>query len=184
MKIDSIVKEFVESYDREVMEHIEKLSNDYALGISKFKFDIFNINESFNKMKLYLDGYKSYKVENVENEEAISNEEIMEAANRFIADPSLFEESKIPYSEIPNFIKGYIEGFESLKDKMEEVKTELVENCIDQESIGQVNDIVESFTEVVCEKFEPIMEKIVRASGYTTKKNLQNIKPSDKKVIL
>ena len=64
MKIDSVVKNFVESYDEEVMRYLENISSDFALKVSESKIGSIELDESFNQIRKYIEGYSAYKVEN------------------------------------------------------------------------------------------------------------------------
>lgn len=171
MKIDSAIKDFSEKYDRNAIESIDNISKDYALNISESTIKVFNLTESFNMFSQYLKGYASYKVENLSNPEASSQEVIKESVKKFI-DTKLFKEADIRYSELPSFITGYIAGIDALCETVDDVKRIMTDGNVAAEDIGDINEFADMFMDKLHESFDPAMEKILWASGYNSKKKL------------
>ena len=179
MKIDSAIKEFSEKYDRDAIESIDNISKDYALSISESTIKVFNISESFDIFTQYIKGYSLYKVENVNNPEASSQDEIKESVEKFI-NTRIFKETSIKYPELPSFVIGYINGVNSLCEAVDAIKRDMTDGNIDPEHIGDINEFVDMFMTKLHESFDPAMDRILWASGYNSRKQLfeKNPKPA------
>jgi len=95
MKIDSAIKTFYEKYNREAIQSIDNISNDYGLNISDSIIKAFNINESFDKFKTYLEGYTSYKINN--KDDKIDQTAIKERTK--VKRKNIINEVKLDYQE-------------------------------------------------------------------------------------
>lgn len=175
MRIDSAVKLFSERYDREAVESIDDLSRERGLVLNDCTIPAFNLNESFTKFSQYLKEYAEYKVKNINNEKASSQEAIQESVAMFI-DTQLFREEAVKYADLPKFVVSYVDGIHHLTEAVEESKRVMTEANIDPEAIGDVNDFTDRFMDKLHESFDPAMDKILRASGYTSRKNLREIR--------
>lgn len=171
MKIDSELKSFTEKYDRSAMESIDKLSKEYGLVIHKSTIPVFSLKEGFDTFAEYLKGYASYKMENVNSNEASSREEIHESVDNFIK-TQLFKEKHIMYSELPEFVQNYVEGVNMLLETVDEVKSSMMEAGIDHESIGDINEFVDKFMDRFHESFDDTMDRILWATGYNSNRVL------------
>lgn len=171
MRIDSAIKSFTEKYDRLAIESVDQISNDFGLNVSGSTIKGFNIIESFQMFESYLRGYARYKIENANNPKASPQEAICEAANNFIG-TQLFAEKNMKYSELPGFVKGYVEGIESLLKTIDDTKGSMMEAGIDQSCIADINGFVDTFIESLDTKYVPVMEKILWASGYKSNQAL------------
>jgi tRNA U34 5-carboxymethylaminomethyl modifying enzyme MnmG/GidA len=182
MKIDSSIKEFLEKYNDEAMQSIEEISSEFGLVSQRNKIKLFNLNEDINKFINYMEGYSNYKIKNINNENASTNESISDQVNIFM-DKELFKESEVLYSELPKFVSSYINGIKDIGGKVDEWKEKMLEAEVDYESIGIINDFVDTFTERLNEKFDNSMNKILWASGYNSKKKLSENKVKELKPI-
>jgi len=169
MKIDSAIKTFYEKYNREAIQSIDNISNDYGLNISDSIIKAFNINESFDKFKTYLEGYTSYKINN--KDDKIDQTAIKERTKVFI-DTKIFESCDIKYNQLPKFITGYIEGVNSLCETVDNIKREMIDANIKAEDIGDINEFADMFMDKLHESFDPSMDRILWASGYNAKQRL------------
>lgn len=176
MKIDSAIKLFSEKYDRAAIQSIDTISNDYALNISDSTIKVFNLIESFNIFNQYLKGYASYKIENVNNETASSQDTIKESVKKFI-DTQIFKECDIKYPELPNFVMGYINGVNSINENINIIKAEMTDANVDGNDIGDLNEFADMFMDKLHESFDPSMDRILWASGYNANKRLNNPNP-------
>lgn len=175
MRIDSAVKVFSERYDREAVESIDELSRERGLVLNECKIPAFNLGESFSKFSQYIKEYAEYKVKNINNKKASSQESIQESVSMFI-DTQLFREEAVKYADLPKFVVSYIDGVNALTEAVEESKRVMLEANVDPEAIGDVNDFTDKFMDKLHESFDPTMDKILRASGYTSRKNLNDIR--------
>ena len=178
MKIDNSIKLFLKKYDEEAMKSIDDIQNDIGLVYNKHKIELFNINECFDKFNEFITGYAKYKIDNINNENASENETIYEKTKIFIND--LFKEYLIPYERLTTFVECYINGIKNTIKNMEEIKNLMMENNIDLDSLGFVNDLVDEFTEKLTESFDKSMDKILLATGYTTSKILDKNNKKEK----
>lgn len=179
MIIDRAIKTFVEKYDREAMSYISEISQNLGLVHNKYTIKGFNITESFDKFQEYIKGYAQYKIENANNAEASPQNVIIESVRNFI-DTQIFQEKDMLYNELPAFVEEYVNGVNNLLKTIDEVKEDMMESGVDQNDIGDVNDFTDSFMIKLHESFDPTMDRILRASGYTTKKNLYANTPKEK----
>lgn len=171
MKIDNLLKEFTETYDRDSLESIDNISNDFSLKVSNSKINLVNLNESFDKFKKYLRGYSEYKINKSNEAKQVTRDEIYESMNNFV--DTLFKtEEAIPYNEVSNYIKSYIENVNDLIKETETIKTHMEDSNVDLSEVGDVNDFVDVFVDHLQEAFSPSMDKILWASGYNAKQRL------------
>jgi hypothetical protein len=180
MKIDSALKEFAERYDSEAMKSIEELGNEFGLKVNRVKFKAFNLKEAFGYFNDFLMGSTNYKIDCRNDPNAMTNEAVFGHAKEYI-NSKLFKECEILYSELPAFVESYITGVKTILETIDKSKTKLVEAGIDNESIGIINEYVDVFTNKLNETFQPVMEKILWASGYKTRKNLLDPKATIQK---
>lgn len=181
MKLDREVRSFIEKYDREAMQCIDELCSDFGIGIKKIGTQGFNVNESIDIFNQYLHGYMQYKLENKNNENATNQDTIKESVKTFI-DQNIFKEQFIPYKEMTGVIKSYLENIKSLSESVDEIVGTMMENDIDQESIGDVSEFAEMFLDEFHKRFDPLMENVVIASGYATRQKLFNNKTKTENV--
>lgn len=173
MIIDTAIKNFLEKYDREAMDSITNISRDLGLIHNRSTLKGFDIKESFDKFQKYLEGYASYKIENINNEKASPQNAITESVGKFI-NTQLFVEKDLLYTELPLFVEEYLVGVKSLIETIEDVKSTMVEADINPEDVGSINEFVDQFMMKLHESFDPAMNRILDASGYNTKKRLHS----------
>jgi hypothetical protein len=181
MILDSAIKNFLEKYDSESMMFIDNISKDFGLNINGYTLPGFNIQETFDKFSKYIEGYCDYIVKNANNDKKSSDEIINESVNQFI-DTQLFSECNLKYSELPSFVKSYTEGVKSLLETVNTVKDELLVKGFVKEC-ANVNIYADKFMTKMDESFDPCMNKILSASGYTTKKAFKNLGKEKKESI-
>ena len=172
MKIDSAIKEFTEKYNQDMMQSIDDLSNNFGLNANRKTISVVNMKESVELFKEYLDGYKDYYISNPEQK--LSKEDVIDRTKKFVEN-GCFESVDIFYKEIPTFVSSYIEGINSLSEMTNNVKRVMTEANIDSEIIGDVNDIVDTFTESMQNNFYTIIEKMLWASGYNASQHLAKV---------
>lgn len=175
MKIDNAIKIFSEKYDRDAIQSIDNISNEYGLLINESTIKTFNMCEAFNIFNKYLEGYASYKIENINNPEATSQDLIKESVEKFI-NTQIFKETSSKYNELPNFITEYINGIESLCETVDNVKISMIDNDVLADYVGDVNEFTDIFIDKLHESFYPTMDRILWASGYNSKKRLEDNK--------
>lgn len=180
MKIDSALKLFSESYDRDAIQSIEDVSKDFGLISNKATIKLFNLKEGFNDFQDFLVKYGQYKVENMDNEKATPQHLICERVETNIKD-EIFRESEVLYNDLPAFIEAYISGVQNLIATSDAIKQKMFEAGVDSESIGDVNNFVDAFVTRLNESFSPAMDRILWASGYNSRKKLTKSKVPVKK---
>lgn len=178
MRIDNAIKAFSEKYNREAFQSIDAISNDYGLRISNSTIKGFNLVESFNIFSQYLKGYASYKVENVNNPDATTQDVIKESVKKFI-DTQIFKECNIKYGDLPQFVTGYVDGVKTLIETVDNIKRDMTDSSIDAEHIGDINEFADMFMDKLHESFDPTMDRILWASGYNGKVRLA--RPAEEK---
>lgn len=180
MKIDLAIKEFLEKYDKAAISSIDKISKDIGLKHHKLSLPLFNIKECFDTFSSCLDVYSNYKIENANNDKAVQHNLIQEKVNSII-DTSLFKEENVLYQDIPLFVESYINGINSLLEKIEFIKSNMIDADIQYEYIGDVNEFTDNFMEKMNKSFYESMDKILTASGYKTNKSLMSKKVHTRK---
>lgn len=180
MKIDSALKEFTEKYNADMMSSIDKMSNELAYEANGYTFPLFNLKESVDSFIQFLEGYGKFHIDN-NGKLPVSQEHILEQTEKFISDEkTMFIETAVKYKEIPEFITEYVNSIRKINDATNKVKSNMIIEGIDNKYIGDTNIIVESFTEKLQDKFYPVMEKMLWASGYTSSQRLANAGKSAK----
>lgn len=181
MIIDSAIKTFLEKYDQSAIESIDEISKRYGLNINGYKMNVFNITEAFDKFKIYIEGYASYKAENVNNEKASPQDAIVERTNDFINTAVEIKDVSIGYKDIPSFVESYVSNIKALLETVDKVKTFMMESDVDPSAIGDINHFCDKFMERIDPVFEECMDRILWASGYNSKKALFEKKDDRKK---
>ena len=183
MKIDSAIQTFTEKYDRVAMESIDELSNDLGLCANRSTIKGFNIQEAFDRFSEYLKGYGEYKIENKENSKASPQDVIRENVANFI-DNHVFECADIPYSRVNEFVRTYLEGIESLISTIDTVKNDMIVEDVDLEAVGDVNDFADHFMGKLQECFDPVIDKILWASGYNAHQRMMKTGSASREGVL
>lgn len=173
MIIDDAIRTFTEKYDSTAMEYIDELSNNFGMNANDQRIKAFNIDEAFNKFDEFMRGYADYKCNNKDNPKAESQDQIMHRTKDFI-ESQIFNihtnvfgnNPNIKYREIPDFIKGYVNGVQKLLETVDDIKKQMMEADVELESIGDVNEVVDDFMEKMDEHFYEVMDYIEGASGY------------------
>ena len=171
MRLDTALKEFTEKYDREAIHSIDTLSKDFGLNQNYVKIELYNIKESFDLFTKYLQGYVKYKTENKNNPQASSQDEIATKSTAFI-EKEIMKSKDSLYKEISPMLESYLSGINDLIPVVEACQSTLQENDVDNASIGYVSELADAFIESVDAKMEPLMEKLLWASGYNSRKKL------------
>lgn len=176
MKIDKSIEKFVETYDNEMMSYIDNLNNERYLSLTDSKITLSDIKESFDKFNNYLEGYKSYRIENTKtnNTKESPRDVVCESVNTFI-EKELFNPIDIKYDQINDYVKSFIEGINHTISNIENIKSEMMSNDVQLEYVGDVNNFCDAFVEKLEKHFGESMDKILLSSGYTTKKNLEKV---------
>ena len=178
MNANSILSAFTEKYDHEAIDSLEELSHDFGMNANGIKIKAFNISESFSTFNAYIKGYKDYKIKNINNPKASSQEVIRESVDKVI-DSQLIKECDIYYSEIPKFVKSYIDGINMLSETADNIRDELILNDITGESVSDIDTFMDRFVNKLTESFDPVMDRFLWASGYNAH---QRLKPKTKDV--
>ena len=171
MKIDTALREFTESYDREAMASLDQVSRDRSLVKTKSTIAAFNLNECFNRFRDYIGGYAEYMIKNLNDPKRSTREEIHEAVDRFIGE-GLVESVDIPYTEIPAFVQRYASGIAEVIEAVDRAKSSMMEHAVDADAVGDVNDFTDKFMDKLSESFTPTMDRFLWASGYNSRKVL------------
>ena len=177
MKLEKAIKNFVEKYDRTVMEYIEKISNDFGLVYSKQTIPSFNMKLAFEKFTEYIEGYADYKIRTL-NEETpgLSQDEITETTKKWCEklfnSDEICKNSDLTYDKIPEFIECYITEIKSLITTVEANKNRLMSENVDLKSVGMISEYADIFMDNLVPRFECVIDKVLLASGYVSAQRL------------
>lgn len=170
MKIDSCVKNFLETYDREAIDSIDSLSKAFGIVENRYKMEGFNLNESFEKFRSFLEGYTDFLVNHDKYVSELLEDAIAKPIDKFMLRDDILMESDLYYKDLPDFIKSYIENVQKTVECVNVCKDKMFEESVDEVYIGMINDYCDKFIEPLDAKFEKCMNKALTASGYITKK--------------
>lgn len=178
MRIDNVISEFCEKYDRDAMKSIEDISSEIGLVQNNITIKGFDMNEAFKAYTAYLKGYAEFmELASVEgsNEaktmENSSKEEVVKSFDKYINSNVIIEEA-LTYDKLPKFISSFIEGVTTLNEDVNRIKEAMFEADVPKETIGSINDFTDKFIDKVVESMDPVMNEILWASGYNSKKKL------------
>lgn len=174
MKIDTAIRDFTEKYDRDAIQSIEDISHDLALNNMRASIKAFNMKECFDAFDNHLKGYTAYhqQKQNLNESEQFTNDHIRTRTKAMIDGNGMFKESDLRYSDMPAFVSTYVEGVRSLLKTVDESKSTLLENGVDNDAIADINLFTDMFMEKMNGMFESTMDKMLWASGYMDKKIL------------
>ena len=178
MRIDNVINEFCEKYDRDAMKSIEDISSEIGLVQNNITIKGFNMNEAFKSYTAYLKGYAEFmELAAVEGSkeaktmEKSSYDEVAKSFDKYI-DTKVINEEALTYDKLPQFISSFIEGVRALNEDVKTIKDCMFEADVPNELIGNVNDYTDKFIDKVVESMDPVMNEILWASGYNSKKKL------------
>lgn len=183
MKIDNAIKEFLEKYNRGMMDSINELANEWGLNIKDYKITLFNINEAFDRFNEYVNKCCKYIIEESNNKNSSPYKVIYEAGMGYI-DTQLFEDTENKYNEIPKFIESYISGINNTIKNINECISNLKSEDIDPQYIGMITEYTDKFIDEMNNRFHPMMEKFLNMSGYNTNEVLKGNSTKNKPVFL
>jgi len=183
MKIDRCIKNFLESYDNAAMESIDAISKEYGLVIHKQKIGLFNIGEAFDTFSECLQMYGQYQLDNIENEKKLTHDQTFTNTLNFI-ESKIFKDADFEYADLPDFVSSYINGINKVTESVDTVKNSLASAEVAPEYSADINEFTDKFIDIMDQKFTESMNKILRASGYTTNKNLHDTTPKNKAVFV
>ena len=178
MKIDNALKEFCEKYDRNAIQSIDDISTDIGLVQNKVTIKGFNMNEAFNSFSSYLRDYVKFmekaQVEGSQQAKLMENtsrEQVMKSFSDY-TNTNVIKEEALTYDKLPEFISSFIEGVNTLIDNVDNFKEQMTDAGVDNELIGDINEYVDIFMDKLTESMDPVMDKILWATGYNSKKAL------------
>lgn len=180
MKIDKSLKEFTERYNKEMLESIDAMSKELGYRVNNYNMVATNMSESVASFKEFLEDYGKHKIEELTKGATFTQEKIMERTNDFI-NQELFKEAAVPYSKLPEFVTSYIEGVKAIIETTDKVKRDMTEAGVDAEYVGDINEMVDRFSERMDESFNIVMEKMLWASGYNSRQRLSKAGTAKKK---
>ena len=173
MKIDSCINTFLESYDREAIASIDKISHEYGLVIHENTIKLFNLKESFDTFRDCLNLYTKYQIENANNDKKLPHDKTYGNTMEFI-EGKIFADADVKYKDLVGFVQGYTEGVNLILEAIEANKESIMEAGIDPVYSADINDFTDKFVDIMNTRFTESMNKILRASGYSTHKALHN----------
>lgn len=180
MKIDNALNNFCERYDREAMESIERISKEIGPVQNDLIIPAFNIKESFDICSAYLRDFGEFVERSLDESKrehklmAESTAESMHAGfeRYFNESTNMFTDKQLKYNEFPEFVSSYIEGIQNVTTTVNEITGKMIEEEVRPEIIASVSDFTDMFMERMDEHTYPVVDKMLWASGYTSKKRL------------
>ena len=184
MILDTAINDFLNRYNREMIQSIEDMSKGIGYRENNFTMPAFDMKSAFSKFETFLCGYADYKIKNINNPNAVDQDTILENSKTFI-DKETITDCAIKYPELPQFIADYLNGIKCLTDTCCKVKCDMEHTeGLDHAYIGAVDDIVTYFVEKVQAAFYPVMDNMVTASGYRSNELLHKCTGSSKKPLI
>ncbi|MBD5583602.1 MAG: hypothetical protein HDQ88_00760 [Clostridia bacterium] len=148
---------------REDMQALQKLSRRGSSVEGIMRFDGFDVHKVFNEFTEYLEGYQQFITEETDTD--VTRERILESLDRFI-EKTLSPTERIKYSDMADFYYGYEHESENLRAKVLEIKSDMLLESVQPESVGDVGDFAEKFIESVGKKHVEVIEKVLCENGY------------------
>lgn len=174
---EKAIKNFMEQYSADAIASITEMAEDKTLYCVPFKAVSFKeANKSFRE---FLEGYVAYQCDENHQEKPLS--EILESAKNYV-NTSLFTEKEITYDTTPDFVGCYMEQMLELDNLANQSIGALLENGVDNEAVGLVSEMVSAYVEAACNVVNPVVDRMLMASGYTNKhKKRETAKTSSNK---
>ena len=166
MKFDSMISTFVETYDRTVMDYIDRMPSNFGANYKKHTIDLTRIGESCDTFSKWIKGYTQYCIEESNNGNELTPNSMDSVFDRFIHESTMLQVTPHLYKEIPTFVSGYVEGVNHIVDTINECKSSLLENDVDHTMIGRIDEYADKFADMLQESFNEGMDKLLWASGY------------------
>lgn len=178
MKIDNLVQEFCEKYDRDAIKSIEDISTDIGLNQNNVTIKGFNMKEAFESYTAYLKGYAEFMelaaVKGSNEEKTMQNsseDEVSKSFEKYI-DTQVIKEASLVYRDLPSFVTSFISGSQKLVQDIEEIKESMLNANVSNDLVGDINVYTDKFVDKLVESMNPVMNEILWASGYNSKKKL------------
>lgn len=169
----NVLKDFQSRYTREMIKSITEYCEDQYLKDTNLSTTC--DKEYYEQFIGFINDYKNYKIENIHNEKAKSNEALMSGYNKTISD-FYTKDINIKYKNIPSLISNFIEHMSILENTIVDTYNVLLENGVDNESVGNTTIYSEIFIEKYYNNIKSLMDSLLKKSGYFIK-----TKPKSKK---
>lgn len=171
MKVEELLIEFTEKYDREFMEYVQENADNIGVSYHKLGFQGYNVVRAIDQFKSFIENYADYKINHKDDPRATPQDLVVERVNHDIEE-GLFIEGKVLYSEAPHIVGSYIHGLQAIEKLEESCKKKMFESGVDYDSIGDLSRFTEQFIEKLHGIMESIMEGFGKGSGYYSTKAL------------
>lgn len=178
MKLDTAITEFMEHTSRDAIQSIDELASEPGLKLTGAKTKGFAMMEAFDTFTKYLNGYAQYKIKYMNDNRASGQDAIREQTTKFLSETVKLEDKEIQYSELPNFVTGYVNGIKALQETVDTLQSKMKEAEVDAESIGDVVEFANQFVEKVESRFNQWFDRVLGESGYKAKQRLFGKKQS------
>lgn len=169
MTKDRILSEFVDTYDRTMMESVENISKEFGLVIHNHTIDVNDINEAKNNFCEFVNDFTKYKMNETKNTKNVSLDEIRTHTKNMVT-TEMFNTAKWRYKDLPAYVESYVNLISEVDKFVEECRVKLFEYEANQDDIGFLTEATELFYDTMKSKFDSSMDKILTASGYKSKK--------------
>lgn len=180
MIIDSAIHDFITKYDREAIQSIDELSKDKSGKLNKIKYKLFNLTESFDKFKILIDNWGKYQIKILTESTNFTEEQAQDEVDDYI--DKLVKDKDINSEELSSFIESYLIGIKDITNLINSTKARMLDENVNQESTTFINEISDRFMKIINSKMDESMDKLLMASGYTTKKRLSEDYITEKKM--
>lgn len=181
MKLHNAIRDFIDQYDREAISSIQDLGNIPSGSAFNFLFEGVDVKKSVDLFDEYLDGYAKYRISTDSNTDH-TTQTILERTEFFLENstavgscPAIFEDKTLSLKDVPSICECYIESVNRLIQKIDTLTTEMKSAGTSNEEIEALCEMGDMYVSRLYPKLEKIMEYALSASGYNTKKWVDEI---------
>lgn len=161
--------DFCEKYDGSAIESITALSNDISLSDHKFNGIAFSENAlMFLKA---ITGYADRCCEHVDDEEDLQCKTFISECHTFVEE-KMFQDEMIPYQKASGLVTSYLEHLMDLETAETNLTEKMISANVPGEQVGGINEMVNDYLDQLGKKIEPVMERLLMASGYRSQQRL------------
>lgn len=169
MTKDRMISDFIQTYDRAMMESVEEVSKEFGLVIHNHTIEVNDITEAKNTFCEFVNDFSKYRL-NVERPN-ISMDEIKHHTENMIK-TEMFNVTRWKYKDLPIYVESYLNSIKEIDSFVEDCRFKLFHADANQEDMGFLTEATELFYDEMKNKFDSSMDKILTASGYKSKKIL------------
>ena len=176
MTKDRMLSDFMDTYDKEMLESVDDISKEFGLVIHNCTIEVANIDDAKDMFCEFVNDFSKYKMNEKKTEE-VGLDKVLQHTKNMVTN-EMFNISKWRYKNLPAYVESYVNGIKEVDEFVEGCRNKLFQYNAKQEDVGFLSEATEIFYDEMKKRFDDSMNKILTASGYKSRKMLEEKKKS------